>query len=60
MAASHWATCCAARVFVQGYRPGAMAAQGFGPQDAARIRPGIVYVSLSAYGERPLGQAPGL
>ena len=51
MAASHWATCCAARVFVQGYRPGAMAAQGFGPQDAARIRPGIVYVSLSAYGE---------
>ena len=40
-----------AHVFVQGYRPGAMAAQGFGPQDAARIRPGIVYVSLSAYGE---------
>ena len=40
-----------AHVFVQGYRPGAMAARGFGPQDAARIRPGIVYVSLSAYGE---------
>jgi crotonobetainyl-CoA:carnitine CoA-transferase CaiB-like acyl-CoA transferase len=39
-----------ADVFVQGYRPGAIAAFGFGPQEAARIRPGIVYVSLCAYG----------
>jgi crotonobetainyl-CoA:carnitine CoA-transferase CaiB-like acyl-CoA transferase len=39
-----------ADVFVQGYRPGALAALGFGPDDAARLRPGIVYVSLSAYG----------
>ena len=39
-----------AHVFVQGYRPGGIAAQGFGPEDAARLRPGIVYVSLSAYG----------
>jgi len=39
-----------AHIFVQGYRPGGMAALGFGPEDAARIRPGIVYVSLSAYG----------
>ena len=39
-----------ADVLVQGYRPGALAALGFGPQDAARIRPGIVYVSLCAYG----------
>src|SRR5258708_7376735 len=39
-----------ADVFVQGYRPGAIAAFGFGPHDAARIRPGIVYVSLCAYG----------
>jgi len=38
-----------ADVFVQGYRPGALAARGFAPADAARIRPGIVYVSLSAY-----------
>ena len=37
-------------MLVQGYRPGALAALGFGPQDAARIRPGIVYVSLCAYG----------
>ena len=39
-----------ADVLVQGYRPGAIAAFGFGPDDAARIRPGIVYVSLCAYG----------
>src|SRR6266851_2545017 len=39
-----------ADVFVQGYRPSAIAAFGFGPQEAARIRPGIVYVSLCAYG----------
>lgn len=37
-------------IFVQGYRPGGLAELGFGPLDAARIRPGIVYVSLSAYG----------
>lgn len=40
-----------ADVFVQGYRPGALAGLGFGPEDVARLRPGIVYVSLSAYGE---------
>ena len=39
-----------ADVFAQGYRPGAIAAFGFGPQEVARIRPGIVYVSLCAYG----------
>ncbi len=39
-----------ADVFVQGYRPGAIAAFGFGPDDVARVRPGIVYVSLCAYG----------
>ncbi|HKF70411.1 MAG TPA: CoA transferase [Stellaceae bacterium] len=39
-----------ADVFVQGYRPGALQALGFGPEAVARQRPGIVYVSLSAYG----------
>ena len=39
-----------ADIFVQGYRPGALASHGFSPQDTARIRPGIVHVSLSAYG----------
>ncbi len=37
-------------IFVQGYRPGALAARGFAPQDTARMCPGIVHVSLSAYG----------
>jgi crotonobetainyl-CoA:carnitine CoA-transferase CaiB-like acyl-CoA transferase len=41
-----------ADVFVQGYRPGAIAAQGFAPEAAARIRPGIVCVSLCAYGHQ--------
>jgi crotonobetainyl-CoA:carnitine CoA-transferase CaiB-like acyl-CoA transferase len=39
-----------ADVFVQGYRPGAIAAFGFGADDVARMRPGIVYVTLCAYG----------
>jgi crotonobetainyl-CoA:carnitine CoA-transferase CaiB-like acyl-CoA transferase len=39
-----------ADVFVQGYRPGGLAARGFSPEEAAELRPGIVYVSLSAYG----------
>src|SRR6266481_7208897 len=39
-----------ADIFSQGYRPQALAALGFSPPDAARISPGIVYVSLSAYG----------
>ena len=37
-------------VFVQGYRPGGIAGHGFSPEDLARVRPGIVAVSLSAYG----------
>lgn len=39
-----------ADIFVQGYRPGALAARGFGPEDLAALRPGVVYVTLSAYG----------
>lgn len=39
-----------AHVFIQGYRPGGLAGLGFGPDQAAEIRPGIVYVSLTAYG----------
>ncbi len=37
-------------VFVQGYRPDGIAARGFGPNELAKLRPGIVCVSLSAYG----------
>src|SRR5205085_11355111 len=39
-----------ADIFSQGYRPRAIASLGFSPEEAARINPGIVYVSLSAYG----------
>jgi hypothetical protein len=39
-----------ADIFSQGYRPRALANLGFSAEDAARISPGIVYVSLSAYG----------
>ena len=39
-----------ADIFVQGYRPGAIADAGFGAEQAAALRPGIVCVSLCAYG----------
>jgi crotonobetainyl-CoA:carnitine CoA-transferase CaiB-like acyl-CoA transferase len=39
-----------ADVFSQSYRPGALAARGFSPQALASLRPGIVCVSLSAWG----------
>ena len=41
-----------ADVFIEGYRPGGLAALGFGPEDLAALRPGIVSASLSAYGSR--------
>ncbi|MGY8636848.1 CoA transferase [Bradyrhizobium sp. 14AA] len=40
-----------ADIVSQGYRPRALAALGFAPEDAAAINPGIVYVTLSAYGD---------
>jgi crotonobetainyl-CoA:carnitine CoA-transferase CaiB-like acyl-CoA transferase len=36
-------------VFCQSYRPGALARLGLGPEELARLRPGIVYVTLSAF-----------
>jgi crotonobetainyl-CoA:carnitine CoA-transferase CaiB-like acyl-CoA transferase len=39
-----------ADIFSQGYRPRAIAALGFSPEEAAAINPGIVYATLSAYG----------
>jgi len=39
-----------ADIFSQGYRPQAIAALGFSPEQAAELNPGIVYVTLSAYG----------
>ncbi|MGZ5271519.1 MAG: CoA transferase [Ramlibacter sp.] len=50
----------AAHVVVQGYRPGALAGLHYGPHDVAAQRPGIVYVSLSAYGNQgPWAQRRG-
>lgn len=56
-----------ADVFVQSFRPGSLDRKGFSPDDLARLRPGLIYTSVSAYGtagpwrERggldPLGQA---
>lgn len=37
-------------VFVQSWRQGALARRGFGPRDLAKLRPGIVTVSVSAFG----------
>jgi crotonobetainyl-CoA:carnitine CoA-transferase CaiB-like acyl-CoA transferase len=39
-----------ADIFSQGYRPQSIASLGFSPEEAAKINPGIVYVSLCAYG----------
>jgi crotonobetainyl-CoA:carnitine CoA-transferase CaiB-like acyl-CoA transferase len=38
-----------ADVFLQAYRPGALASQGFSPEELCALRPGLVYVTLSAY-----------
>lgn len=40
-----------ADVFIESWRPGAMRRKGFGPEDLAKLRPGIVYVSLSCFGD---------
>ncbi|WP_116149679.1 CoA transferase [Paraburkholderia sp. BL27I4N3] len=40
-----------ADVFVQSFRPGVCERRGLGPDDLARIRPGIIYVSVSCYGD---------
>ena len=39
-----------ADVFSQGYRPGSLANRGLSPEELAALRPGLVYVSLSAFG----------
>lgn len=41
-----------ADVFLQSYRPDALAAKGLGPENLAKLRPGIVYAQLNAYGWR--------
>jgi crotonobetainyl-CoA:carnitine CoA-transferase CaiB-like acyl-CoA transferase len=41
-----------ADVFSQSYRPETLASRGFSPEALAALRPGIVYVTLSAYGHQ--------
>jgi crotonobetainyl-CoA:carnitine CoA-transferase CaiB-like acyl-CoA transferase len=36
-------------VFSQGYRPGTLGGRGFSPEALAKLRPGIVFVSLCAF-----------
>lgn len=39
-----------ADVFSQGYRPGMISKLGFGPEEVAAHRPGIIYASINCYG----------
>jgi len=38
--------------FCQAYRPGSLAARGLSPEALAERRPGLIYLSLNAYGQR--------
>lgn len=38
-----------ADVFLQAYRPHGLASRGFGPEDCAALRPGIVHASLTGF-----------
>lgn len=49
-----------ADVFIEGYRPGRMKEHGFGAEELAKIRPGIVYVSVNCFGSGgPLADRAG-
>ena len=37
-------------IFSQGYRPGTLAKRGLSPENLAELRPGIIYITLSAFG----------
>ena len=55
-----WRLLDGAHVFLQAYRPEALAAKGFTAQQLAQRRPGIVVAELSAYGwQGPWGGRPG-
>lgn len=49
-----------ADVVVEGFRPGAAARAGAGYEELAAINPGLIYCSVTGYGQSgPLAQAPG-
>lgn len=43
--------CAGADVVVQSWRPGSMAKRGLGPDQLAAIRPGLIYVTVTAFGD---------
>ncbi|WP_239162064.1 CoA transferase [Acrocarpospora phusangensis] len=47
-----WDLVARADVIIRGYRPGALETLGFGAEELARVRPGIIVVDISAYGVR--------
>jgi crotonobetainyl-CoA:carnitine CoA-transferase CaiB-like acyl-CoA transferase len=49
-----------ADVVSQGYRAGSMERRGFGPEELASVRPGLIYVSINCYGHHgPWRGRPG-
>jgi crotonobetainyl-CoA:carnitine CoA-transferase CaiB-like acyl-CoA transferase len=49
-----------ADVLVESFRPGAMEAAGFGPEEVARLNPRLVFVRISGFGQTgPYAQRPG-
>lgn len=47
-------------VFSQGFQTGSLDRRGLGPEELATLRPGIVYVSVNAYGHHgPWSERPG-
>ncbi|WP_246257231.1 CoA transferase [Amycolatopsis anabasis] len=50
----------AADVFIEGYRPHRLEAHGFGAGELAKLRPGLVYVSVNCFGAGgPFGTRAG-
>ncbi|WP_158966696.1 CaiB/BaiF CoA transferase family protein [Chachezhania sediminis] len=49
-----------ADVVVEGFRPGVMARLGLGYDDVNAVNPGVIYLSMSGYGQTgPMVKAPG-
>lgn len=46
-------------VFAQSIRPGSLARRGLAPADLARTRPGLIYLSVSCYGDGPWEERVG-